>query len=984
MRTRTEGRRWDAAWLAALLPLAGVLAPAASAADIGRPSLPQPELYETAHAAYLRGDLRESLLPLAQLLKEHPKSLQGRALSARVAHATQDYDGMRDEAQRAVSHFMPGSRKPEDHIARGMAYFYLGQYDKALEGFEAAYKMDKLSIDILLGRSLVWRAKGYHLKALADIDEIILRAPRTPLYRFYRGLVNFDLKEYDKAVADITGALRLNRKFHLAYGLLGSVFAAKGDLARAGKAYDKALELEPDFYSYPRIGRAALKLARGDAEGAFKEYDEVLRDHPRHFAAVFNKAEALRSLGKNDEALEAYRDALACEMPDAVHASLLGERLAGASLWREAIEAYSLAHALSPNASFLLRRSQAYEMIRDNPNAAKDLDLATSLDPLSAQAWAARGTLAAKMDEEKLALEYLDKASQLDSQNLEVRLARGRLMARLRRPKDAAEEYTKALELDPESAEAYNSRGALYANELSDLDRALKDMEKAVDLRPGDPGFQYNIAIVRLKRREYLKAIESLTQALALRGPPGRILQMRAEVYSQIGNKTLAMADMQVVLERDTGNASVYDSLGSVKLRLHDYESAIADLTRALEIDGTMANALLHRALAKAGMGQTKAALKDFQKALDLKPTDEDALIHLCWAKRVAGDADGGLRLCAKALDAEPDNPAALLHKGLCLLATNEPHRAIDTLHKAEVKGARPAENLLAQAVAHAKVKQYRQAHELYRSAVLLDPDARAPEIGFGAPAAKSDDFYAAITALQDELEAAPPDPFIFLVRGDAYHNAGQYERAVMEYTKALELDGTVAEAFASRASALVAQDQMDAASQDMRAALELEPKDPMLLTQLAMLQTSKRDFKAALDAINKAIKSAPDLAEAHLRAGNIHYFQRSYAKALESFGKAVKLEPSNPNGYNGVGLAYFALRKNQDAIENFSRAIALDPGSDRFYRNRASTYTKLKDFANAASDFTIAKSVSTDPVLIEEYDGLINESQSRLTPTEP
>ncbi|MBI5622893.1 MAG: tetratricopeptide repeat protein [Elusimicrobia bacterium] len=965
----------------ALAVLAAGAAVPARPAPRGAPL--EPDAYEKAMAAYSRGDLAASLGPANEVIKTRPKLLAGKALVARLAHFYEDYATMREEALGITASSLGDSKKPEEWLARGTAYLYLGDADKALDAIQRCLRLDPQSSDGLAARAQVWRMKGYALKAQADLDDAVLKAPRNALHRLQRAILLNEMKEHDKAVTDITAALRINKSYYAAFGLLGSVFAGKGDLARAGKAFDKALELEPG-YAFARLGRAALLLAKGDEAGALAEYDEVLRADPKHFAATFNKAAALLASGRRDEALETYRAALACELPDAASAAMLGERLASSLLWREAIEAYTLAYGLSRQPAYLLKRSEAYEVLKDDERALQDLDDAVTAAPDNARAWASRGMLAAKMGDEKRALADLSRAFRIDSRNVDVLMARASVMARLRQPREAVEDYSAALEVDPELAEAYNSRAALYANALSDLDNALKDIQKAVELRPSDAGFQYNLGVIRLKRRDYFQATETLAKALALRGPPGRILPMRAEAWSWLGNQTRALADMQIALERDPSNPAVYHSLGAVKLRGQDYESAAADLTRALEFDPAHAPSLLSRGVSRAAMGDLKGALRDFRSAAAAQPGSKEVLTHLCWAERHIGDAEDGLRNCEKALEADPDYGPALLHRGLCLLASGEPLKGVESLRKAETRGVMPAESILARSVAYARARQYKQAHEAYKLAAALDADARSPEVFFGAIQGKPDDYYSAVMALQDGMDEAPPDPYIFLVRGDAHHNVGQYDRAVVEYTKALEMDGTVTDAFLARSAAFVAQDSFDAAWQDLRSALELEPKDADILVRLATLHTSRRDYRAALESATKALKLAPESASAHLRAGNIHYFLRDYKKSLESFQKAVKLEPLNPNGYNGVGLALFALRRNQEALENFSRAAAIDPNSDRFYRNRGSTYTKLRDFANAAADFRAAKLVSTDSALIEEYDKLIGEAQSRAAPAQP
>ena len=139
-----------------------------------------------------------------------------------------------------------------------------------------------------------------------------------------------------------------------------------------------------------------------------------------------------------------------------------------------------------------------------------------------------------------------------------------------------------------------------------------------------------------------------------------------------------------------------------------------------------------------------------------------------------------------------------------------------------------------------------------------------------------------------------------------------------------------------------------------------------------------RRSYPSALTELAKALQLEPKNAEAHLRAGNVHYFMKEFAKALENYALAVKDDPLDPNAVNGLALGQFALKRQDEALENFSRAISLDPLADRYYRNRASVWTSRQKFGNAAGDFRTASMVNTDPSLIDEYRRLIDEAESR------
>ncbi|MDD5629038.1 MAG: tetratricopeptide repeat protein, partial [Elusimicrobia bacterium] len=544
----------------------------------------------------------------------------------------------------------------------------------------------------------------------------------------------------------------------------------------------------------------------------------------------------------------------------------------------------------------------------------------------------------------------------------------------------ALEDFNAAIAADPNFAEAFNNRGALYANAFNDTDKALSDIVSAVVLAPQNAGYQFNLGIMRLRARHYRKALEALDTALALKGPVAPIMQARAEIRALLGEHAAALRDIQISLEKDPRNPAIYDSLGRIRLAAHDYEAAVRDLNQALHISKKFVPALVHRGLAYGALGTLKDAFDDFDRAADLDPRDKEAWTGLCTVKRLRGDNARAVKDCTRALGLEQSYGPAFLQRGLAHLHLKDADRAISDLNSAYQLGVRRAEGLLAMSYADALAGQYREAHRTYLAAMSLDPNARTFQSGFGAPRGDSDDYFAAISDI-DALSASDAvDPYIFVVRGDALHNAGHYDKAIVEFTKAMELDANVPEAYIGRGNCLFAQESYDAAQQDFLRAIELDPKDPSARLRLATLLTVRRSYKPALAAITAALKIDPKNSEAFLRAGNVYYFQGAYQKALENYEVAAKQDPSSAAAYNGVGMGFFALHKHPEALENFSRAVALGPTCDRYYRNRASTYSNLKQFRNAAAEFRSASLVNTDPGMVEEYQRLIKEAEGQVS----
>ena len=89
----------------------------------------------------------------------------------------------------------------------------------------------------------------------------------------------------------------------------GNTAQKSGDLDLAARMYDHVIRLEPEYAeAWVRSGRVALET--GDFGQAIHDITQGLIYEPRHFYALWTLGNIFEKLGQNDEAFEAYTEAL--------------------------------------------------------------------------------------------------------------------------------------------------------------------------------------------------------------------------------------------------------------------------------------------------------------------------------------------------------------------------------------------------------------------------------------------------------------------------------------------------------------------------------------------------------------------------------------------------------------------------------------------------------------------------------------------------
>ena len=171
-------------------------------------------------------------------------------------------------------------------------------------------------------------------------------------------------------------------------------------------------------------------------------------------------------------------------------------------------------------------------------------------------------------------------------------------------------------ELDAEYlAGAYNNRGNSY-NELKQFERAIKDFDEAIGLKPEFTEAYNNRGNSHLGLEQYERAFEGYNQAIKLKPDYAEAYNNRGATYAKPGQYARAIADYDRVIELKPELAVAYIGRGGSYAGLGQHERAIKDYDRAIEIDPENVDAHNNRALA-IGRQEAEKATKAIKESYD-------------------------------------------------------------------------------------------------------------------------------------------------------------------------------------------------------------------------------------------------------------------------------------------------------------------------------------------------------------------------------
>lgn len=292
---------------------------------------------------------------------------------------------------------------------------------------------------------------------------------------------------------------------------------------------------------------------------------------------------------------------------------------------------------------------------------------------------------------------------------------------------------------------------------------------------------------------------------------------------------------------------------------------------------------------------------------------------------------------------------------------------------------------------------------------ILISPHSQAAELPEemrllekGKQLMAAGELKLAVLALTESIAAKPTD-WAYMNRGKAYLMLKDYDKALSDCSKAIELNPQDAFNYFNRSTIYREQFKLASAIADITQALQLKPGNAFLLTQRGAYYNDAGKYQLALADLNQALASSPlELALVNRGIAYLHLGQ--VGAALEDFEKAIlinnysyalvsRAEARLVQGYPDMALvdvnrfiegnpftfyayyirgnAYHLLGQLDNALSDYSQAIA---GSRKaaFFLRRGQVYETKKEYTKALDDYRQALSISNQFAEAYYFKGLL------------
>jgi tetratricopeptide (TPR) repeat protein len=125
---------------------------------------------------------------------------------------------------------------------------------------------------------------------------------------------------------------------------------------------------------------------------------------------------------------------------------------------------------------------------------------------------------------------------------------------------------------------------------------------------------------------------------------------------------------------------------------------------------------------------------------------------------------------------------------------------------------------------------------------------------------------------------------------GYEYHKKGQYDKAIVEYNKALELNSQNFEAYVNRGNAYEAMGANEDAITDYNRAIEINPNYGGAYMNKGVVYARMGQYDQAISNISKGIDIEPKNGEMYFNRAVTYFHNNEYDKAWDDVNKAQNL----------------------------------------------------------------------------------------------
>lgn len=303
--------------------------------------------------------------------------------------------------------------------------------------------------------------------------------------------------------------------------------------------------------------------------------------------------------------------------------------------------------------------------------------------------------------------------------------------------------------------------------------------------------------------------------------------------------------------------------------------------------------------------------------------TAEDLFEHAMKLERT-GKTSEAVEMLTRAGGLDPKNPAIFNNRGIILARKNEIDPAIDDFTKALQLNPDDAVIFNNRGLAYRQKGDSERAMEDFNKALALDANYVEALFNRGNLLFQAGQVNDATWDLQNVLKMDGRHNRARILLGKIYLSSGAPDKALSEFSAAIKQHPQNVEALEGRGNANFLKARFKEAIKDYTEVLRLGKDSSQVRSNLCAAGIRVRDFSAAAQHCEEAIRQDPKSAEAHFNSASAYAALERDSDALEQLNAAIELAKYTDYFYNR-SIILNKLGKTEAALEDLRTVLDMD-----------------------------------------------------------
>ena len=567
--------------------------------------------------------------------------------------------------------------------------------------------------------------------------------------------------------------------------------------------FNQVIHLKP-YLAEPYFYRSIAKIQLEDYQGALRDCNAAIERNPFSPGCYYARGYIYRQLNQLELAEADYTEALRFSPENRTYMILRADTRAMMKHYDEALEDINQLLRREPqSASGWSERGRVCLLKGDTIPALDAFTEAVKYDKTNPAAWSALGVTNLMLNHEDEAYAQLTQAINLGSKWAGDYINRGLLHYRRHNYRGALADYDQAVKIAPREADSYYNRGVMR-QEVGDYNRALEDFNKAIDLEPEKVEMRYQRALVEMQLKQWKDVVRDLDSLIARYPYFLPSYYLAAQAKTQQGDPAAAYRYRQKAHDLEARKDAIQAQQATqpnTEMVIADAQPQKKDYRKAFSANAAQNQSEPTEDEQKYGSQTRGAVQKKYQNVVN-----EPNIVLSYYTQDMSLRRTNYYHPLVEQLNRQEVLPAALKFTSQELTLTAE---MVD-FHFSEIRRLTQlmdqADGMalyLARAMEFAIIKDYASAVDDCTKALLLADVNAEPIVVFCRANWRyrmADPDYELILRDYDHVLRLRPDfTFAYYDKANILCAKREYQEAIKQYTKAIDIDADFAEAYFNR-----------------------------------------------------------------------------------------------------------------------------------------------------------------------------------------